>query len=62
MDSHECQEYRAERYFAQIAQVSSKKTESCDLRLVGQVLPPNVGQVLSRNMIRDLKKALVHSQ
>ena len=41
MDSHECLEYRAGRYCAQVAQVSSKKTKHCDLRLVGQVLSPN---------------------
>ena len=38
MDSHECPEYRAGRYCARIAQVSSKKAKNCDFRLVGQVL------------------------
>ena len=62
MDSHECPEYRAGRYCARIAQVFSKKTKYCDLRLVGQVLSPNGEDLKARNMSRDLKKYLVHSQ
>ena len=46
IDSHECPEYRAERYCGQIAQVSGKK-KYCDIRLVGEVLSPIVGQILS---------------
>ena len=41
MDSHECPEYHAGRYCARKAQVSIKKSDNCDLRLVGQVLSPN---------------------
>ena len=63
MDSHECPEYRAGRYCARIAQVfSKKKTKYCDLRLVGQVLSPNGEDLKARNMSRDLKKYLLHSQ
>ena len=49
MDSHECPEYRAGRYCARIAQVSSKKTKYCDL-LVGQVLSFNGEDLKARNM------------
>ena len=42
VDSHECLDYRAGRYGARIAQVSSKKkTKYCDIRLMGQALSPN---------------------
>ena len=40
MDSHECPEYRAVRYCAQIAQVFSKKLNIA-IFLVGQVLSPD---------------------
>ena len=41
MSSHECPEYRAGSYCARIAQVSSKKTKNCDLRLMRQLLSSN---------------------
>ena len=62
MDSHECPEYRAVRYCARIAQVSSKEAKYCYFRLVGQVLSPNGKDQKARNMSADLKKALVYSQ
>ena len=42
MDSYECPEYRAERYCARIAQISSKKTKSRDLYLQNIIYKRNI--------------------
>ena len=45
--SHKCLEHHFVLYCAQIVQFFSKKVKYCDSCQVGQVLSPNLGQVLS---------------
>ena len=48
--SHECPDYHAVHYCAQTARYFCKKKKYCDIYQLGQVLSPNLGQVLPHSL------------